>query len=209
MKKYEWRKQDKDLYLPKSKPSIIKVESMKYLTLVGAGNPNCEPFKTAVEALYSLSYAIKMIHKKGNPPEGYFDYVVFPLEGVWDLDEEGRKLNYLEKDHLVYKLMIRQPDFLTEALFLSIVDDVKKKKPNPMHNKIKFEEIEEGLCLQMLHIGSYDEEERSFTQMAKYCEENGFTRVDKRHREIYISDLRKTDPAKLKTVLRIQVKTDE
>ena len=90
---------------------------MKYFTIEGKGNPNKEGFQTDVEALYSLSYAIRMMPKKGITPEGYVEYTVYPLEGIWDLDEEGRKLDYLDKDHLVYKLMIRQPDFVTEKLF--------------------------------------------------------------------------------------------
>ncbi|MEH7351701.1 GyrI-like domain-containing protein [Gottfriedia acidiceleris] len=205
MSKLEWRKSLKEIYLPKSKPSKIKIPTFKYITIEGKGNPNNELFKENVEALYSLAYAIKMLPKKGIVPEGYFDYTAFPLEGVWDLDEEGRKLDYLNKEHLLYKLMIRQPDFVTEDLTYIILDQLKQKKKNPMLANVKLESITEGLCVQTMHIGSYDDEPRTFKLMEEFCTENNLQRVQKTHKEIYISDARKTQPDKLKTVLRFQV----
>lgn len=178
---------------------------MKYFTIEGKGNPNKEGFQIDVEALYSLSYAIRMMPKKGITPEGYVEYTVFPLEGIWDLDEEGRQLDYLDKDHLVYKLMICQPDFVTEELFQYALETTKKKKPNIPLDKVKFETLEDGLCVQMMHIGSYDDEPRSFRLMEQYCEEENLTRINLAHKEVYITDPRKTAPEKLKTVLRIQV----
>ena len=206
MLKFEWRKQLKDLYLPGKKPTTIDVPAMKYFTIEGKGNPNGEGFKESVEPLYALSYAIRMMPKKGITPEGYFEYTVFPLEGIWDLDEEGRKLDYLDKDHLVYQLMIRQPDFVTEELFQYAVDTVKQKKPALQLDKVKFETIEEGLCVQAMHIGSYDTEPETFALMEQYCSQNNLERIEKIHKEIYISDARKTAPEKLKTVLRFKVK---
>ena len=205
MSKLEWRKSLKEIYLPKSKPSKIKIPTFKYITIEGKGNPNNELFKENVEALYSLAYANKMLPKKGIVPEGYFDYTVFPLEGVWDLDEEGRKLDYLNKEHLLYKLMIRQPEFVTEDLTYIILDQIKQKKKNPLLSNVKFELITEGLCVQTMHIGSYDDEPRTFKLMEEFCMENNLQRVEKTHKEIYISDARKTQPDKLKTVLRFQV----
>ncbi|KQL32738.1 hypothetical protein AN960_22420 [Bacillus sp. FJAT-25509] len=205
MSKLEWRKSLKEIYLPKSKPSKINIPAFKYITIEGKGNPNNELFKENVEALYSLAYAIKMLPKKGIVPEGYFDYTVFPLEGVWDLDEEGRKLDYLNKEHLLYKLMIRQPDFVTEDLTYIILDQLKQKKKNPLLANVKLESITEGLCVQTMHIGSYDDEPRTFKLMEEFCTENNLQRVQKTHKEIYISDARKTQPDKLKTVLRFQV----
>jgi hypothetical protein len=146
-----------------------------------------------------------MLPKKGIVPEGYFDYTVFPLEGVWDLDVEGRKLDYLNKEHLLYKLMIRQPDFVSEDLAYIILDQLKQKKKNPLLANVKFETITEGLCVQTMHIGSYDDEPRTFKLMEEFCIENNLQRVQKTHKEIYISDARKTQPEKLKTVLRFQV----
>jgi hypothetical protein len=202
--KYEWRKKDKEIYLPKTDPSIINVPKMNYFTLKGKGNPNSEVFKECVEALYALSYAIRMMPKKGIQPEGYFEYTVFPLEGVWDLDEVGRQMEFLDKNRLVYKVMIRQPDFVTEELYVDAKSLVSNKVPEKWLNAVRFEEIDEGLCVQCLHIGSYDTEQETFTKMEEFCASNNLLRTDKRHREIYISDPRKTESEKLKTVLRFK-----
>lgn len=205
MSKFEWRKQLKELYLPRNQPTIIDVPAMKYFTIDGSGNPNSKRFKENIETLYALSYAIRMMPKKGLTPDGYYEYTVFPLEGIWDLDEDGRKLNYLSKDHFVYKLMIRQPDFVTEELFHNAMNSVKQKKPNLHLSNVKFELIEESLCVQVMHYGSYDNEPETFALMEQFCSQNNLKRVNKTHKEIYISDPRKTAPEKLKTVLRFNV----
>ncbi|CAM3469638.1 GyrI-like domain-containing protein [Paenibacillus lupini] len=203
--KYEWKKNDKQLYLPKNEPSIIHVPLLKYFTISGKGNPNHKDFEEAIGVLYSLSYIVKMMPKKGVTPEGYFEYTVFPLEGVWDLAEEARQAAVLDKDQLIYTIMIRQPDFVTESLALEVIETVKQKKPHPLLSKVTFEPLEEGMCLQMMHHGSYDDEPASFARMEQYCEENYLKRISKLHKEIYISDVRKTKPEKLKTVLRFKV----
>jgi len=205
MSKFEWRKQLKELYLPKNQPAVIEVPTMNYLTIDGRGNPNSDLFREKIETLYSLSYGIRMLPKKGITPEGYFEYTVFPLEGVWDLDEEGRKLDYVSKDHFVYKLMIRQPDFVTKELFNSVLEMVKQKKPDLQLDNSKFERIEEGLCVQAMHNGSYENEPQTFALMEEFCTQNNLKRVEKTHKEIYITDVRKTSPEKLKTVLRFKV----
>ena len=204
MSKYEWRKKAKELYLP-NQPTKIEVPEMKYFTIEGKGNPNSEHFKSNIEILYALSYAIRMMPKKGITPDGYFEYTVFPLEGHWDLDEEGRKLDYLNKDHLVYKLMIRQPEFVSEDLFQYAINHVKQKRKEMVLERIQFEHITEGLCVQSMHIGSYDEEPETFRLMEEYCLQNNLIRAEKTHKEIYISDARKTPPERLKTVLRFKV----
>jgi hypothetical protein len=203
--KYEWKKEAKELYLPANKPQVINVPAMKFFMLDGRGNPNNEEFAEAIGVLYSLSYAVKMMPKKGTTPEGYFEYTVFPLEGVWDLAEEARGLDKLDKDSLIYTIMIRQPDFVTEELAHMVLENIKNKKPHPMLEKVRFESIEEGACVQMMHLGSYDNEPESFARMEEYCRENNLIRKSKIHREIYISDVRKTSPEKLKTVLRFKV----
>lgn len=205
MSKFEWRKELKDFYLPKKQPMFIEVPEMKFFTIEGSGNPNSEQFNELVEVLYGLSYAIRMMPKKGITPEGYFEYTVFPLEGHWDLDEEGRKLDHLDKDHFVYKLMIRQPDFVTEDLFQYAIDHLKGKKPKLPVDLAQFETITEGPCVQVMHIGSYDDEPKTFQLMEDYCIEKNLRRAEKTHKEIYISDPRKTAPEKLKTVLRFKV----
>lgn len=204
--KYEWKKADKALYLPKNKPEIIEVPQMNYFMLDGKGNPNGPEFAEVIEALYAVSYAVRMSHKSDLVPEGYYEYTVFPLEGIWDLEKDARGKEILDKEKLVYTLMIRQPDFLTIQLASDIVERVKKKKSNKLINHIRYESLSEGLNLQMMHIGSYDDEPESFKIMEEFCTENGYERIDKRHKEIYISDFRKTQKDKLKTVLRFKIR---
>lgn len=203
--KYEWKKNAKELYMPKNAPEVVDVPSMKFFMLDGRGNPNSEEFAEAIGVLYSLSYGVKMMPKKGTTPDGYFEYSVFPLEGVWDLAEEARGLEKLDKDSLVYTIMIRQPDFVTDELAQFIIEETKKKKPHPLLEKIKFGTAEEGKCVQMMHFGSYDNEPGSFAKMEEYCKNRNLKRIEKTHREIYISDARKTEADKLKTVLRFKV----
>lgn len=202
--KFEWRKQDKALYLPPAEPGLIQVPAFPYFTLQGEGNPNGSAFAEAVAVLYSLSYAVKMLPKKGPAPEGYYDYTVFPLEGVWDLSEAGRRLAVLDKNELVYTLMIRQPDFMTPALAAVVLEQVKRSKPHPLLDKAVFARCEDGLSVQMTHIGSYDDEPHSFTRMEQFCAAQGLLRESLLHREIYISDARRASPEKLRTVLRFK-----
>ena len=204
--KYEWKKQEKELYLPKTKPEIVVVPNLKFFMIVGKGNPNNEEFSEAIGVLYSLAYAVKMLPKKGVIPEGYFDYTVYPLEGVWDLAKEARALEILDKNSLIYTIMIRQPDFVTNELAQEVIIGLKMKKPHVLLDNVRFSSLEEGLCVQMLHIGLYDEEPKTFSIMEDYCTQNNLKRTGKIHREIYISDARKTQPDKLKTVLRFIVK---
>ena len=202
--KYEWRKQDKEIYLPKAKPQILDVEKYQFFTISGKGNPNDGIFSEAIGVLYKLSYAVKMLPKKGIIPDGYFDYTVFPLEGVWEKEDESETLN---KDKLIYTIMIRQPDFVTNEIAETVIESVKNKNPHALLDKVKFEKISDGICVQMLHIGSYDDEQISFEQMDIFCNENSLKRVSNKHREIYISDAKKVEKSKLKTVLRYSVVT--
>lgn len=204
IKKVNYKKDFKHLYLPKTSPEVIEVPSMPFIMVNGSGDPNGADFAKATEALYSLSYAVKMSYKKDVVPAGYYEYTVFPLEGVWDLIDKS--IPATVKSNLQYTIMIRQPDFLTEELFDLFLDQTKKKKPNSFLENVRFEDIEEGLCCQMMHVGSYDDEPESFARMEKFCGENGYDRASKIHREIYISDPRRTEPSKLKTALRFSVK---
>ncbi|WP_141433908.1 GyrI-like domain-containing protein [Bacillus sp. 03113] len=206
MYKVDYKKEYKELYLPKGKPVIVNVPAINFIMLDGMGDPNGEEFALATAALYSLSYAVKMSYKSNDVPAGYYDYTVFPLEGVWVLID--KTLPPTIKSNLKYKLMIRQPDFLIDDLFERFLSETKKKKPNPLLEKVRFGSILEGLCCQMLHIGSYDNELESFKRMNQFCNENGYKRTSKLHREIYLSDPRKTEPHKLKTVLRFQVEAN-
>jgi len=206
--KHEWRKNEKVIYIPKDKPERIKLPSFKFFMIEGKGNPNDDFFAEYIGVLYSLSYAIKMSPKAGISPKEYFEYAVYPLEGVWGISDEA-KMNYtghLDKNSLIFNLMIRQPDFVTEEFAQEIIVRTKKKKPHELLDSVKFSVIEEGECVQMMHLGSYDNEPESFKQMEEFCRESNLIRESKQHREIYLSDARKVSPEKLKTVLRFKVK---
>ena len=206
--KHEWRKKEKDIYLPKNKPETIQIPEYKFFTIKGSGNPNDDYFSEYIRVLYSLSYAVKMSIKKGIEPKGYFDYTVYPLEGVWDINEEAKKKfdGKFDKNDLIFKLMIRQPDFVDEQFAMMILERTKQKKFNVLLDNVKFEKITDGVCVQMMHLGSYDNEPESFKQMEDFAQQQNLTRTSKVHREIYISDARKVAPEILKTVLRFQVK---
>lgn len=138
---------------------------------------------------------------------GYVDYTVYPLEGIWDLSEDAKAkpINHLHKNELVFELMIRQPDFVSEEFAAEIIEKTKKKKPHELLSEVNFSTIEDSRCLQMMHIGSYDNETKSFNIMEDYCTENGLVRKSKKHREIYLSDFRKVPVEKLRTVLRFTI----
>ncbi|MEF2510186.1 GyrI-like domain-containing protein [Vibrio mimicus] len=202
--KHEWRKHEKSTYLPQNKPKVIDVPAFNFITLRGEGSPNSEAFSECVGALYSLAYGLKMGLKKSNAkPEGYSDFTVYPLEGVWDITDEA-KITFtgtINKDDLVYTLMIRQPDFIDETLFNMLRDQVQATKPSKYLSSIQFERIEEGRCIQMLHSGPFEDEPASFALMESFAERE----KSKIHREIYLTDARRVSPEKYKTVLRFSV----
>lgn len=202
-KKVDYKKDFKHFYLPKTFPEIVEVPRMPFFTVSGSGDPNGEEFAKATEALYSLSYAVRMSYKSDDVPDGYYEHTVFPLEGVWDLLDRSKPAT--DKSNFKYTVMIRQPDFLTEQLFERFLEQTKRKKSNPFLEKIRFEQMADGLSCQMMHIGSFDDEPKSFARMEEFCKEHGFIRTSKIHREIYLSDPRKTESEKLRTVLRFPV----
>ncbi len=209
--KHEWKKAEKQFYLPKNKPEIIDVPAFTFFTIEGKGNPNDAFFSEYIGVLYSLSYAVKMSPKKGIQPPGYFDYTVYPLEGIWDISDEAKQIftGKINKDELLFKLMIRQPSFVDDAFAQRIIELTKKKKPHELLEDVRFEEITDGLCVQMLHEGSYDTEPESFVCMEDFAARENLSRTSKTHREIYLSDARKVSPEKLKTVLRFGVKNED
>jgi hypothetical protein len=204
----DYKKDYKAFYLPKNKPECIEIPEMTFIVIEGEGDPNGEAFGIETEALYSFSYAVKMSYKGADKPEGYYEYTVFPLEGEWDLIDKSKgpgPNGLVDKSNLKYKLMIRQPEFVTQDVFSYFIDKVKKKKPNASLDRIQLVTFKEGLCCQMLHLGSYDDEPASFAAMEAFCIEQSYQRQSKCHREIYLSDPRKTAKEKLKTVLRFKI----
>ena len=172
LEKHEWRKREKGLYLPKNKPEIVEVPELKFITIRGEGNPNKADFGDRIGALYPLAYTIKMLPKKMTvKPKGYFDFTVYPLEGVWDINDEAKKnfTGIINKDDLVYQIMLRQPDFVDEEFFNEMLDIAKKKKAIPLLNEVKFETFTEGKCIQMLHLGPFEDEPASFESHGSFC----------------------------------------
>lgn len=199
--KYEWRKEEKSLYGVKASPKVVDVPQQSFIMLDGTGNPNLPGFTEEVSALYALAYAIKMDYKKSHTNQEIQDFTVYPLEGIWQQKEQGE----LVKEELIYTIMIAQPSFISKEMVKEALEKVKVKKPNPHYEKIRFETVKEGKCLTMLHLGSFDSEPLSFAKMDAFCKENSLNRRFPFHREIYLNNLNRTSPDKLKTILRYQV----
>lgn len=202
---FDYKKEYKEFYVPKNKPSIVTVPRMNYIAVRGKGDPNAEDgeYKASIGLLYGVAYTIKMSKKGDYQIDGYFDYVVPPLEGFWWQD--GVKgVDYAHKENFRFISVIRLPDFVTKADFdWAIAEATQKKKID--FSKVEFLTIDEGLCVQCMHVGSYDDEPRTVELMHNFMCEQGYTLdiSDKRlHHEIYLSDARKVAPEKLKTVIR-------
>jgi len=204
MTKLDWKKDEKALYLPKTTPSFLSVPALSYLTIKGQGAPASEGFQKAVETLFSLSYGLKFAPRKDLQIDGYVEYAVYPLEGLWDITEEAVEKVQWTKDDLVYTLMIRQPDFIKAEHVEAVKAKLAKKAL--LLDLVKLETIEEGETAQILHVGPFDLEPASFQKLEAFIQEKGFERPFKTHKEIYLSDFNKTSPDKLKTILRISVK---
>jgi hypothetical protein len=214
--KLDYKKEYPDLYMPKAKPSIVEVPPICFITVDGKGNPNTQggEYPHAVELLYALSYTIKMSKMGANKPDGYFEYVVPPLEGLWWL-EDGSNYDISKKDKFCWTSMIRQPEFVTQEVFEWACKETARKKPELDTSKARLKNYHEGLCVQMMHIGPYDDERETIAQIDAFVNEhhlqNAIDEVQldgsiKRHHEIYVSDPHKIAPQKLKTVLRHPVK---
>jgi len=205
----DYKKEYKDLYQPKTTPTIVKVEEIQFVAIEGKGNPNDEngEYKKAIEVLYGIQYTVKMSKKGSFVPDGYFDYVVPPLEGFWWLDN-SKDFSFENKSKYRWISVIRLPEFVDEKVFQWACEEAAKKK-NIDTTKAKFLKIKEGLCVQCMHIGSYDDEPKTLKLMNSFMNENGLQsdlNETRKHHEIYLSDPRKTEISKLKTVLRIPVK---
>lgn len=206
---FDYKKEYKEFYMPKKKPSIVEIPKMNYIAVRGKGNPNDDDseYKNSIGLLYAIAFTIKMSYKGTHKIDGYFEYVVPPLEGFW-WQENTDGIDYNRKEDMNFISVIRLPDFVTENDFKWAVDEATKKKKQDF-SKVEFLTYDEGVCVQCMHIGSYDNEPETVDLMHRYMEENGYGLdiTDSRlHHEIYLSDPRRCDESKLKTVVRHPIK---
>ncbi|HPD88812.1 MAG TPA: GyrI-like domain-containing protein [Oscillospiraceae bacterium] len=202
---FDYKKEYREFYLPANKPEIVNVPAMNFVAVRGKGNPNEEDgeYKKAMGLLYGIAFTIKMSYKGSHKIDGYFEYVVPPLEGLWWMDGiDG--IDYGKKDRFRWISIIRLPDFVKKEDFDWAVAEASVKKKEDF-SKVEFLTYDEGLCVQCMHIGPYDNEPATIELMDRYAAENGYeTDISdkRRHHEIYLGDERKCDPAKLRTVIR-------
>lgn len=202
---FDYKKEYKEFYMPKNQPEIVTVPSMNYLAVRGKGNPNTEDgdYQLAIEILYALAYTLKMSYKTSYKIEGFFQYVVPPLEGFWwQAGVDG--IDYNNKDTFQWISVIRLPDFITRTDFEWAVQTAREKKGLDC-SVAEFMTVEEGLCVQMMHLGAFDTEPVSIARMDAYLQEQGYENdfgEGRFHHEIYLSDARRVAPEKWKTVIR-------
>lgn len=202
---FDFKKEYREFYLPKNRPEIVTVPKANYIAVRGKGDPNEEggAYQSAIGVLYAVAYTLKMSYKTDHKIEGFFEYVVPPLEGFW-WQEDGNGIDYGRKDAFHWISVIRLPDFITKADFDWAVETATKKKKLDC-SPAEFLTIDEGLCVQMMHLGPFDDEAKSVALMDAYLAQNGYetdlseTRL---HHEIYLSDARRVTPEKWKTVIR-------
>ena len=209
---FDYKKEYKEYYLPKQKPQIVEIPSMNYIAVRGKGNPNEEngAYQQAIGVLYAIAYTLKMSYKTDYKIEGFFEYVVPPLEGFW-WQEGVTGVDYSKKDSFCWISMIRLPDFITKADFdWAVQEAIRKKKLDC--SAAEFLTVDEGLCVQIMHLGSYDDEPATVQIMDDYLKANGYVNdisADRMHHEIYLSDARKVAPEKWKTVIRHPIRKAE
>lgn len=207
---FDYKKEYKEFYMPKNKPGIVEVPPMNYLAVRGSGNPNEEgsEYKQSIGLLYAIAFTIKMSKMGDHRIEGYFDYVVPPLEGFWW--QEGVKgIDYSHKENFQFISVIRLPDFVTQADFDWAIKEAERKKKTDF-SKVEWMTYDEGLCVQCMHIGAYDDEPKTIQLMHDFLTKQGYEldiNEKRYHHEIYLSDARKVAPERLKTVVRHPIKS--
>lgn len=202
---FDYKKEYKEFYMPKKKPAIVEIPPMNYIAVRGKGDPNLEggEYKESIGLLYAIAFTIKMSKKGERQIAGYFDYVVPPLEGFW-WQENVQGIDYTHKEDFRFISVIRLPDFVKREGFAWAVGEAEQKKKQDF-SKVEFFVYDEGLCVQCMHIGPYDDEPKTVEAMHEYMEAQGYGLdiTDKRlHHEIYLSDARRVAPERLKTVIR-------
>lgn len=206
---FDFKKEYRTFYLPKNKPDIIEIPRMNYLAVTGKGDPNAEngEYKQSINLLYTIAYTIKMSDRTAHKIAGFFAYVVPPLEGLWWQDQ-AKTIDYQHKENFHFRSMIRLPDFVTPTDVDWAVKEAGKKKQQDF-SQVTFFTYDEGICVQCMHIGSYDDEPATIQLMNDYAKKNGYDldiTAARRHHEIYLSDPRKAKTENLKTVIRHPLK---
>ena len=206
---FDYKKEYKEFYMPKNKPSIVEIPKMNYIAVRGKGNPNEEngDYQSTLRLLYGIAYTIKMSYKGTHKIKGFFEYVVPPLEGFWWQDGING-VDYAHKENFKFISLIRLPDFVTKEDFDWAVEEATKKKKQDF-SRVEFLTYDEGLCVQCMHLGSYDDEPTTVNLMHEFMKKNGYKLdiTDERyHHEIYLSDPRKCAVSQLKTVIRHPIK---
>lgn len=206
---FDYKKEYKEFYLPPKKPQLVTVPAMNFVAVRGQGNPNEEDgeYKTSVGMLYGIAYTIKMSKMGDHKIDGYFDYVVPPLEGLW-WQEGIEGVDYTSKETFRWISMIRLPEFVTREEFAWAAEEATRKKKTDF-SKAEFFTYQEGLCVQCMHVGPYDDEPATVAAMDAFVQQQGYRNdftPQRLHHEIYLGDPRKGDPAKQKTVIRHPVK---
>lgn len=206
---FDYKKEYKEFYIPQNKPSIVEVPPMNYIAVRGKGNPNAEDseYKQSIGLLYGIAFTIRMSKRGNHQIDGYFDYVVPPLEGLW-WQNNVKGIDYSRKEDFNFTSIIRLPDFVAKEDFDWAIEEAGKKKKEDF-SKVEFFTYDEGLCVQCMHIGSYDDEPATVEMMHDFMIAEGYDLdiTDKRfHHEIYLSDARRVAPERLKTVIRHPVK---
>lgn len=210
---FDYKKEYREFYMPKNKPAIVEIPKMNYIAVRGKGDPNQEgsEYKQSIELLYGIAFTIKMSYKGDHRIEGYFEYVVPPLEGLWWQEGKHGELDYKYKDKMNFISMIRLPDFVKKADFDWAIGEAEKKKKWDF-SKVELLSYNEGICVQCMHLGPYDDEPATIIQMHDYMTANGYEldiSDNRHHHEIYLSDPRKCAPEKTKTVVRHPIKKTE
>ncbi len=209
---FDFKKEYKEFYLPKNKPGIIDIPEMHYIAVRGQGDPNEEDgaYKRSIGLLYGVAFTIKMSKLGDHRIEGYYDYVVPPLEGFWQQDGVDG-IDYSRKEDFRWISVIRLPDFVTQEDFCWAVDEAARKKKTDFSD-VGFLTVKEGLCVQCMHLGPYDDEPETVARMHAFIAEQGYEpdfSEQRLHHEIYLSDVRKTAPEKLRTVIRHPIRKIE
>ncbi len=203
---FDFKKEYKEFYMPRNKPEIVTVPKANYIAVRGKGDPNEEggAYKQAIGVLYAVAYTLKMSYKTDYRIKGFFEYVVPPLEGFWWMAHGGSGLDDRRKEDFQWISVIRLPDFVAEEDLAWAVETASRKKKMDC-STAEFLTIEEGLCVQIMHLGSYDDEPATVAVMDQYLAENGYENDmdgERRHHEIYLSDARRVAPEKWRTVIR-------